>query len=121
MYRDLNKKAFIREAQKLVPSVTEDMVVASFSGVMAQVGRSPSPCRCRGPPLDASCVVRVSVKVFDDTGVAGKDYVFERGCMGGKVLNVRSAPSPGCTASLAIAEHVVNIAADEFKWGQPGR
>ena len=37
IYRDLNKRAFLREAQKLVPSVTEDMVEESFSGVMAQV------------------------------------------------------------------------------------
>ncbi len=37
LYRDLNKAAFLKEAQKLVPSVTEDMVEASFTGVMAQV------------------------------------------------------------------------------------
>ena len=37
VYKDLNKKAFMREAQKLVPSVTLDMVEESFAGVMAQV------------------------------------------------------------------------------------
>lgn len=35
--RDLNKRAFLKEAQKLVPSLTEDMVEESFSGVMCQV------------------------------------------------------------------------------------
>ena len=39
-----------------------------------------------------------------------------RKCMGGRVLNVRNAPSPACTASLAIAENVVDIAAEDFGW-----
>jgi hypothetical protein len=30
--RDVNKRAFLREAQKLVPSVTEDMVEARREG-----------------------------------------------------------------------------------------
>jgi hypothetical protein len=50
--RDLNKRAFLKEAQKLVPSITEDMVEESFSGVMAQV--------------------------FMEDGKAAKDYIFER-------------------------------------------
>jgi hypothetical protein len=37
IYRDLNKKAFLAEARKLVPSLREEDVVPSFSGVMAQV------------------------------------------------------------------------------------
>jgi 2-hydroxyglutarate dehydrogenase len=36
--------------------------------------------------------------------------------MGGRVLNVRNAPSPACTASLA--ENVVDIAAEDFEWWQ---
>jgi hypothetical protein len=55
-------------------------------------------------------------QVFTDEGVASKDYIFERGAFRGTTLHVRSAPSPGCTASLAIAEHVVNIAQEDFKW-----
>ena len=31
LYRDVNTRAFLREAQKLVPSVTEDMVEVSAS------------------------------------------------------------------------------------------
>lgn len=38
--------------------------------------------------------------------------------MGGAVLNVRNAPSPACTASLAIAEQVVDVAETDFKLEQ---
>jgi len=73
-----------------VPSVTADMVEESFTGVMSQV--------------------------FEKDGTAAKDYIFEAGCMNGKVFNVRNAPSPACTASLAIAENVVDRAAKAFQW-----
>jgi len=90
LYKDLSKAAFMADARKLVPSVTDDMVEESFTGVMAQV--------------------------FEADGTAAKDYIFETGCLGGRVLNVRNAPSPACTASLAIAENVVARAADSFGW-----
>lgn len=45
-------------------------------------------------------------QVFEADGTAAKDYIFERKCLDGTVLNVRNAPSPACTASLAIAEQV---------------
>ena len=90
LYKDVNKAAFLRDAQKLVPSLTADMVEPSFTGVMAQV--------------------------FEADGSAAKDYIFERGCMGGRALHLRNAPSPACTASLAIAETVVEIAAQDFGW-----
>lgn len=81
MYRDLNKQAFMNQARKLIPSVTDDMVEPSFAGVMAQV--------------------------FNDDGTAAKDFIFERRKLGGSVLHVRSAPTPACTASLAIAQDSV--------------
>lgn len=92
LYKDLNKSAFMKDAQKLVPSVTEDMVEESFTGVMAQV--------------------------FEADGTAAKDYIFERNMLNGHVLNVRNAPSPACTASLAIAEQVVDIAEADFAWAK---
>jgi hypothetical protein len=55
-------------------------------------------------------------QVFESDGSAAKDYILERKCLNGSVLNVRNAPSPACTASLAIAEHVVNIAQGDFGW-----
>lgn len=53
-------------------------------------------------------------QVFEADGTAAKDYVFERKCLDGKVLNLRNAPSPACTASLAIAERVMDIADEDF-------
>ena len=91
MYRDLNKKAFLDQARKLIPSVTDDMVEVSFSGVMAQV--------------------------FLDDGSAAKDFILERKKLSGTTLHVRSAPTPACTASLAIAQEIVDICSDDFHWG----
>ena len=90
MYRDLNKRAFMEQARKLIPSCTDDMVEESFAGVMAQV--------------------------FMDDGSAASDFIFERRLLGGTTLHVRNAPSPACTASMAIAEEVVNIAEQDFSW-----
>ena len=92
LYKDLNRAAFLKEARKLVPGLREEDVEPSFAGVMAQV--------------------------FEQDGSAAKDYKYERMCLGGTVLNVRSAPSPAATASLAIAEHVVAAAAEDFGWGK---
>jgi len=55
-------------------------------------------------------------QVFLPDGSAAKDYIYERNCLNGRVLNVRNAPSPACTASMAIAENVVDIAEEDFKW-----
>ena len=35
LWKDVNKAAFLRDARKLVPSVTEDMVEPSFTGAHA--------------------------------------------------------------------------------------
>jgi 2-hydroxyglutarate dehydrogenase len=69
------------------------MVEPSFTGVMSQV--------------------------FQDGGIAASDYILERKVLGGTTLNVRNAPSPACTASLAIAEMVADIAAEDFQWSKP--
>jgi 2-hydroxyglutarate dehydrogenase len=90
VYKDLNRAAFLREAQKLVPSLRDDMVEESFAGVMAQV--------------------------FMPDGKPAKDYIFERGLLGNTTLALRNAPSPAATASLAIAERLVDLAAEDFKW-----
>eukprot|EP00730_Choanoeca_flexa_P013034 TRINITY_DN4903_c0_g1_i1.p1 TRINITY_DN4903_c0_g1~~TRINITY_DN4903_c0_g1_i1.p1 ORF type:complete len:468 (+),score=98.17 TRINITY_DN4903_c0_g1_i1:79-1482(+) len=92
MYRDLNKKAFMDQARKLIPSVTDDMVEESFSGVMVQV--------------------------FNDDGTAANDFLFEHKCLGGTTLHVRSAPTPACTSSMAIADFIVQTAAKDFSWDE---
>ena len=85
-----SKAAFVAQARKLVPTLTEDMVEESFTGVMVQV--------------------------FDQAGGAHPEFIFERNCLGGTTLHVRSTPSPACTSSMAIAEHVVEAAASDFGW-----
>lgn len=37
--------------------------------------------------------------------------------MDGLVLNLRNAPSPAATGSLAIAEMMCDVAAEDFNWG----
>ncbi|CAO3651836.1 unnamed protein product [Mucor hiemalis] len=90
VYRDLNKNAFLKSGQKYVPGLTGDMVEPSFSGVMAQV--------------------------FEKGGKAAGDFIVERKVMDGLILNLRNAPSPACTASLAIGEMVTDCAEKDFNW-----
>jgi 2-hydroxyglutarate dehydrogenase len=63
MYRDLNKAAFMNQARKLVPSVTDDMVESSFVGVMSQI--------------------------LGEDGKPAKDFIYERNMLGGTTLHVR--------------------------------
>lgn len=92
VYRDLNRTAFMDQARKLIPTVTDDMVEESFAGVMAQI--------------------------FLNDGSSAKDFILERNKLNGTTLHVRSAPTPACTASLAIAQEVVDMAQEDFKWGE---
>ena len=91
MYRDLNKHAFLDQARKLIPSLTDDMVEESFAGVMSQV-------------------------ILPDGSMA-IDFIYERNLLGGTTLHVRSAPTPACTAALALAEEIVDQASADFEWG----
>lgn len=84
MWRKVNIEAARREASMLVPRLKRNGLV--------KVGRNG----IRGQAVDKN------------GGLIG-DFVFERGGKG-RVLHVRNAPSPGATASLAIAEMV----ADEY-------
>ncbi|KAI8973753.1 FAD dependent oxidoreductase [Mycotypha africana] len=90
LYRDLNQAAFLSSAQKYIPCITGDMVEPSFAGVMAQV--------------------------FESGGIAAKDFIFERKVMDGSILNVRNAPSPACTAALAIGELIADTAKEDWNW-----
>ncbi|KAI5054958.1 hypothetical protein GOP47_0030103 [Adiantum capillus-veneris] len=89
VWRDINKKAFVREAQKYCPSLKLGDTTDGWSGVHA-------------------------VAIDDDGKIIG-DFLFEVG-KAGLVLNVRNAPSPACTASLAIATAVVDRAVNTFDW-----
>ncbi|KAH7281944.1 hypothetical protein KP509_35G004500 [Ceratopteris richardii] len=89
VWRDVNKNAFVREAQRYCPSLRVDDTMPGWSGVHA-------------------------VAIDDDGKIIG-DFLFEVG-KAGLVLNVRNAPSPACTSSLAIATAVVDRATDTFDW-----
>ncbi|MBC8451430.1 MAG: hypothetical protein H8D72_01845, partial [Planctomycetes bacterium] len=78
LWRSLSREAFAREAARLVPELTADWLVPARPGVRAQaLGRDG--------------------KLVDD-------YVFARE---GAMLHVLNAPSPAATASLAIAEELI--------------
>ncbi|KAI9496039.1 FAD dependent oxidoreductase [Zychaea mexicana] len=90
LYRDLSKRAFLKSGQRYIPSLTADMVEPSFTGVMSQV--------------------------FEPGGGAAGDYILERNCLDGLALNLRNAPSPAATGSLAIGELMADAAAEDFEW-----
>jgi 2-hydroxyglutarate dehydrogenase len=80
------------QARKLIPSVTDDMVEESFAGVMSQI--------------------------IEMDGKPAKDFIYERNMLEGTTLHVRSAPTPACTASLSLAEEIVDQASLDFGWGE---
>jgi L-2-hydroxyglutarate oxidase len=76
-YRSLNKRAFVRSLQKLVPAITEADVVRGHAGVRAQA--------------------------IDPQGNLADDFVIQRS---EHALHVLNAPSPAATASLAIGRYL---------------
>lgn len=84
-YRSMRKRAFTTALRRLVPDIQEDDLVAGFAGVRAQ------------------CVDRDGALLDDFKIVAGFNSIH--------VVNV---PSPAATASLAIGEHIVGLAASAF-------
>lgn len=81
----LSTRAYMRVAQRYVPEIGARDVVRAGSGVRAQA--------------------------VDRDGSLVDDF---RITHAGGVTNVRNAPSPAATSSLAIAEHVVDRIADTF-------
>ena len=79
--RSLNKQAFVREAKRLVPTLTSDQLNPAPSGVRAQA-------------------VDRSGKLLDDFYILSQE----------KMIHVLNAPSPAATASLAIGSHIADLA-----------
>jgi L-2-hydroxyglutarate oxidase len=79
MYRSLNKTAFVKEVNKLLPGIQTNDLLQRPSGVRAQAVSE------KGDLLD--------------------DFLFEEGTQSLHVLN---APSPAATASLAIGEYIAS-------------
>lgn len=87
--RAFSKKLFLRQLQRLIPSLGADDIKPGTAGVRAQaVGLN-------GEPLD--------------------DFVIERR---GNSIHVLNAPSPAATASLAIGDHISQLAAEYFELGR---
>lgn len=87
--RAFSKSRFLSQLQRLIPSLGIDDVRPGKTGVRAQ---ALGP---RGQLID--------------------DFKIERQ---GNSIHVLNAPSPAATASLAIGEHINQIAAEHFKLGK---
>ena len=74
----MSKELFLREAQKLIPDITQNDIMGSRSGVRAQA--------------------------MNESGKLLEDFEIEHH---GNQLHVLNAPSPAATSSFAIAEHIV--------------
>ena len=79
MYRSFSKTAFTKALQKLVPAIRKDDLIKGGAGIRAQV------CGKDGT-------------LVDDFLIFQKD----------NIINVVNAPSPAATASLAIADTIVD-------------
>jgi L-2-hydroxyglutarate oxidase len=84
--RAFSKKLFVKQLQRLVPVIQSSDLTPGNSGVRAQaVGAD-------GKPID--------------------DFVIEPH---GNTIHVLNAPSPAATASLAVADHITQLATEHFK------
>ena len=80
VYRSINKKAYLKSMQKLIPSISIDDIEKGGSGVRAQA------IKRNGDMVD--------------------DFLITKN---GKVINVCNAPSPAATACFAIGEEITNL------------
>jgi L-2-hydroxyglutarate oxidase LhgO len=89
VWRDLSKRAFVRDIQRYVPAVSDEDVRFGPSGIRAQA------LGCDGRLLD--------------------DFVIEGS---GPIVHVVNAPSPAATSSLAIGSHIARLALDALDYGK---
>ena len=80
-----DKDIFLRDLQRLLPEIRNEDLAPGGSGVRAQAVAS------NGALLDDFNIIR-----------------------GREAVHVLNAPSPGATSSLAIGEHIVELAAEAF-------
>ena len=91
MRRSYSKSIFLRDLQRLLPEIREEDLAPGGSGVRAQaVDR-------KGALLDDFSIIR-----------------------GREAVHVLNAPSPGATSSLAIGDHIVDLAEEAFGLGDHG-
>ena len=75
----LSSKSFVKKAQMLIPEIEQNMITKGNAGVRAQA--------------------------MDDKGNLIMDFKIERK---NNQVHLLNAPSPGATASLAIADYVID-------------
>ena len=85
MWRDLSKRAYVRELQRYLPAIRGDQVRFGPSGVRAQA-------------------LAYDGAIVDDFSLGGS----------GRFLHVRNAPSPAATSSLAIGRMLADSAIERF-------
>lgn len=85
LYRSFSKTAFVKALQKLVPEIREIDLMPGGAGVRAQAVAA--------------------------NGALVDDFVIREGH---NAIHVLNAPSPGATASLAIGQTIVEMAAKSF-------
>ena len=85
VHRSYSKSTFLRDLQRLLPEIRETDLASGGSGVRAQAVAKD------GSLLDDFNIIR-----------------------GREAIHVLNAPSPGATSSLAIGEHIVDLAAEAF-------
>ena len=83
--RSYSKKLFVRDLQRLLPEIQEADLGPGGAGVRAQA------------------VSRTGALLDDFHIIQGRD-----------AIHVLNAPSPGATSSLAIGEHIMELAAEAF-------
>lgn len=90
MYRDYVKAAYAKELQRYMPEITADDLLPGPSGVRAQA-------------------LARDGKMVDDFLIRHSK----------NIVHVQNAPSPAATASLVIADSIVNEAQQDFALQQP--
>ncbi len=85
MWRDVSKRAYVREMQRYIPAIRGDQLRFGPSGVRAQA-------------------LAHDGTLVDDFSLGGS----------GRLLHVRNAPSPAATSSLAIGRMLAETAIERF-------
>ena len=91
VHRSLSKRAFVAALRRLVPQLKDEDVVRAGAGVRAQA-------------------VGPDGKLVDDFLIVEAQ----------RMIHVLNAPSPAATASLAIGEHIAELAGRRFELGVRG-
>ncbi len=73
-------------------------------------------CPSLQPDYTTNGCAGVHAVAIDDSGQIIGDFLFETPEKVGRVLSVRTAPLPACTASLAIATAIVDQAINNLDW-----